>query len=63
VSRLSTRNEIDLQPETLAALAPARVSNKLADVYLQFASSEQALRAYLHMERSVQEGSLTAREV
>jgi len=63
VSRLSTRNEIDLQPETLAALAPARVSNKLADVYLQFASSEEALRAYLHMERSVREGSLTAREV
>jgi len=63
VSRLSTRNEIDLQPETLDALAPVRVNNKLADVYLQFAGSEEALRAYLHMEQSIREGSLSTREV
>lgn len=63
MSRLSTRHETDLQPETLDALAPVRVNGKLAEVYLQFAGSENALRAYLQMEQSVQAGSLTDREI
>lgn len=62
MSRLSTRKETDLQPETLDALAAVRLNNKVADIYLQFAGSEQALRAYLHMEQSIREGSLTTRE-
>lgn len=63
MSRLTTRNETELSTETLEALAPVRVNNKLADVYLQFANSEPALRAYLHMEASIREGSLDLREV
>lgn len=49
--------------ETLDALAPVRMNNKLADVYLQFANSEPALRAYLRMEAGIREGSLELREV
>lgn len=63
MSRLKTRHELDLQADTLAALAPVRVKDKIADVYLQFANSEQALRAYLTMEVSIREGSLALREV
>lgn len=63
VSRLSTSEEASLQPETLEALAPVRMNGKLADVYLQFANSEPALRAYLHMEQAVKQGSLTTREI
>ena len=62
LSRLTTRIESDLQSETLDALQPVRMNGKLADVYLQFANSEPALRAYLHMERSLSEGSLDERE-
>ena len=39
------------------------MNGKLADVYLQFANSEPALRAYLHMEQSLAAGSLSGREV
>ncbi len=39
------------------------MNGKLADVYLQFANSEPALRAYLHMEHALQQGSLTMREI
>lgn len=63
MSRLTTRKEADLLAETLDALAPVRMNNKLADVYLQFANSESALKAYLHMEASIREGSLELREV
>jgi AhpD family alkylhydroperoxidase len=63
VSRLTTRKEADLLAETLDALAPVRMNNKLADVYLQFANSEPALRAYLHMEAGIRKGSLALREV
>jgi AhpD family alkylhydroperoxidase len=63
VSRLTTRKEADLLASTLDALAPVRMNNKLADVYLEFANSEPALRAYLHMEASIREGSLELREV
>lgn len=62
MSRLASRDESELQPETLAALEPVRVNGRLADVYLQFANSELALRAYLHMEASLRDGSLSARE-
>ena len=63
VSRLTIRPPEELQPSTLEALEPVRMNGKLADVYLQFANSEPALRAYLHMESSLREGSLTAKEL
>lgn len=63
MSRLTSRKESDLHPQTLDALAPVRVNGNLSPVYLQFASSEPALRAYLHMEKCLREGSLTEREV
>ena len=63
MSRLHLRSESDLLPETLDALAPVRQNNKLADVYLEFANSEEALRAYLQMENSIRLGSLEEREV
>lgn len=63
MSRLTTRKEADLSAETLDALATVRMNNKLADVYLQFANSEPALRGYLRMEASIREGSLSLREV
>ncbi len=62
-ARLRTRSESDLEAETLAALAPVRMNGKLSDVYLQFANSEPAIRAYLAMERSLAEGSLPAKEL
>lgn len=63
MSRLTTRKEADLLAETLDALTPVRINNKLADVYLQFANSEPALKAYLHMEASIRAGSLELRTV
>lgn len=63
MSRLTTRKEAELSAETLEALAPVRMNNKLAEVYLEFANSEPALRAYLRMEASIREGSLALREV
>lgn len=39
------------------------MNGKLADVYLQFANSEPALRAYLHMEHALKQGSLSTREI
>lgn len=63
LSRLKTRSPQELQPITLEALDGVRVNGKLADVYLQFANSEPALMAYLHMEASLKEGSLTSMEL
>lgn len=63
VSRLSTLAENELQRETLDALEAVRMNGKLADVYLQFANSEPALRAYLQMEQALAAGSLSGREV
>lgn len=63
MSRLSTKKESDLLPRTLDALATVRTNGTLAPVYLQFANSEPAVTAYLQMEQSVREGSLTAREI
>ena len=40
-----------------------RMNGRLADVYLQFANSEPALRAYLHMELALKQGSLSTREI
>ena len=39
------------------------MNGKLADVYLQFANSEPALRAYLQMEHALKQGSLNTREI
>ena len=63
MSRLNKRRETDLQADTLDALAPARLNGKLADVYLEFANSEEALRAYLYMEQGIRSGSLNDREI
>ena len=62
MSRLAIRTESQLQASTLQALEKVKVGGKLPDVYLQFANSEPALCAYLHMEASVREGSLSTME-
>jgi len=50
VSRLSTCKESALSEATLEALAPVRQNGALADIYLQFANSEPAIRAYQELE-------------
>ena len=52
-----------MQPETLDALESVRMTGRLAEVYLQFANSEQALRAYLQMESCLRAGSLDNKEL
>lgn len=61
MARLNTVDEASLSPETLDALEPVRMNGKLAPVYLQYANSEPALRAYLHMEQALQQGQLDDR--
>ena len=39
------------------------MKGRLADVYLEFANSEPAIRAYLEMEAAVRGGSLSSREI
>jgi len=63
VSRLRTLDESQLNSETRQALEPFRTGKRLAPVYLQFANSETALRAYLQMENALQEGSLDSRAI
>jgi len=63
LSRLETRSEAALDVETLDALESVRTKGQLADVYLEFANSEAAIRAYLIMEAAVRAGSLSNREV
>jgi len=63
VTRLSTCKESALSAETLAALEPVRLNGRLAEVYLQFANSEAALRAYLTMEAALQAGSLDGQDL
>lgn len=63
MSRLTIRVASELQPATVEALEPVRLNGKISDVYLQFANSEAALRAYLQMESCLREGSLTMTEV
>lgn len=63
MTRLETRAETSLEPATLDALEPVRTNGKLADVYLQYAASETALRAYLGMEAALQAGSLSNSEI
>lgn len=60
---LSTCKESALSAATLSALEPFRQKGSLADVYLQFANSEVALRAYLQMETALKGGSLNDREL
>lgn len=60
--RLQTCNESTLSDATLSALEPVRMNGKLADVYLQFANGEPALRAYLVMEEALRGGSLSERD-
>ncbi len=61
--RLSTRNENDLEPATLDSLEPVKAGGKVSDIYLQFANSEVALRAYLQMELALRAGSLSDLEL
>jgi len=63
VTRLSTCKESALSDATLSALEPVRMNGQLAPVYLQFANSEPALRAYLLMEAALQNGSLDAQDL
>ena len=63
MSRLSTCNESALSAATLSALEPVRQNGSLAEIYLQFANSEQAIRAYLAMEAALQYGSLDEQEL
>jgi len=63
VARLPTRAPDTLEPATRAALAPIIARGPLADVWLQFANSEPALRAYLGMEAALEAGGLDAREI
>jgi len=39
------------------------MSGKIADVYLQFANSEPAIRAYLNMEASLRQSTLSGLEI
>ena len=59
MARLTTCKESALSAATLDALEPTRINGKLADVYLQFANSEPAIRSYLQMEAALREGSLS----
>ena len=61
MARLTTRDEASLSSETLEALEPVRMNGKLAPVYLQYANSEPALRAYLQMEQALVQGNLDDR--
>jgi len=63
VSRLSTCKESALSAATLSALEPVRQNGQLAEIYLQFANSEPAIRAYLGMEAALQNGSLDEQEL
>jgi len=63
MARLQTREESSLGTETLAALEPTRMSGKIADVYLQFANSEPAIMAYLNMEASLRQSTLSGLEI
>lgn len=63
MSRLTTPAESQLNTDTLAALEPVRVKGQLAPIYLQFANSQVAIRAYLQMEKALQQGSLDTREI
>jgi len=54
-------DEASLSSETLTALESVRMNGKLAPVYLQYANSEPALRAYLHMEQALTQGCLDER--
>lgn len=59
MTRLNTCSSAELSADTNQALEPFLQNGKIADVYLQFANSEVALQAYLHMERSLRAGSLS----
>ncbi len=63
MARLTTRKQDSLESDTLEALSPVLERGPLADVWLQFAASEPALRAYLSMEHALQNGALELREI
>jgi len=61
MARLTTLDESTLSNELTTALEPARSNGRLAPVYLQYANSEPALLAYLHMEQALTQGNLDER--
>lgn len=63
MARLETRDEASLSSETLAALEPTRMNGKIAEVYLEFANSEPSTVAYLQMESSLRQSSLSEMEI
>jgi AhpD family alkylhydroperoxidase len=63
VARLAIRSFDDLEQATRDALAPVAASGPIANVWLEFASSEPALRAYLAMERALDVGTLLPGEI
>ena len=63
MSRLTTRDASELEPETLESLEPVKIGGAISDVYLQFANSETALRTYLQMESTLRQGSLSDLEL
>jgi len=63
MARLHTQDEGSLSAEALAVLEPTRMNGKIADVYLQFANSEPATMAYLQMEASLRQSSLSDLEL
>lgn len=63
VGRLTARTFDSLEEATVEALAPISARGPLASVWLEFAASEPALRAYLAMERALDSGSLDPTEL
>lgn len=63
MARLQTRDESTLSKDTISLLEPTKVNGQLADVYLQFANSEPALAAYMRMEESLRNGTLSGQEL
>lgn len=63
MSRLRIRESSELQASTAEALEPVKLNGQIADIYLQFANSETALRTYLQMEVSLRKGSLNDSEL
>ncbi|OED42280.1 hypothetical protein AB833_06395 [Chromatiales bacterium (ex Bugula neritina AB1)] len=61
--RLASLTDDELSANLIRQLEPTRVSGQIADVYRQFANSEEALSAYLIMEESLRAGSLADRDI
>jgi len=61
--RLYTREESSLSDECKQAMEPVRMGGKIPEIFLQFANSEPAVIAYLGMENSLLQFSLSELEI